>query len=84
MYDNRHASPLFVQQKTELLQRTVDCIFNEIVGGEAPSKLSVTVEEAMLVGVSKNLAILGLEPTAVLRAKYKKLTNDSEFSATPH
>ena len=80
MYDNRNASSLFIQQKSDVFKQTVDCILNGIFGGEVPPKFSVTLEEAMLVGVSKNLKTLGSESVGVLRARYKKLASHAEFS----
>jgi hypothetical protein len=80
MYDNRNASPTFIDQKRVLFHNTVDCIWSKIFSSKAPAKLSVTVEEAMLVGVSKNLASLSALPAAVLQARYSQLVNDDEFS----
>lgn len=82
MYENRDASPQFLQQKRELFQQTVKCIWDLIFSGETPSKLSVTVEEALLVGVSKNIRALAAETAGVLRSRYKKLTGHNEFSDT--
>lgn len=82
MYDNRDASPLFLQQKRELFQQTVDCIWDLIFSGETPAKLSVTMQEALLVGVSKNIRTLATEPAGVVRTRYRKLTSHHEFSDT--
>lgn len=82
MYDNREAPPSFLQQKRELFKQTVDCIWDLIFSGEPPSKLSVTVEEALLVGVSKNIDAVTLETKTVLRTRYKKLIGHEEFSDT--
>jgi hypothetical protein len=82
MYDNRDAPPLFLQQKRELFEHTVDCVWERIFSGETPPKLSVTLLEALLVGVSKNILALADESDAVLRSRYKKLVNHSEFSDT--
>jgi hypothetical protein len=82
MYDNRDASPTFLQQKRDLFYETVNCIWDSIFSGETPTKLSVTVEEALLVGVSKNIKALATESAAVLRARYKKLITNHEFSDT--
>jgi len=82
MYDNRDASQSFLQQKRSLFQQTVDLIWDQIFSGVPPAKLSVTVEEALLVGVSKNIQILATTTAAVLRSRYKKLIAHAEFSDT--
>jgi hypothetical protein len=82
MYDNRDASQSFLQQKRSLFQQTVDLIWDQIFSGAPPAKLSVTVEEALLVGVSKNIQILATTTAAVLRSRYKKLIDHAEFSDT--
>jgi hypothetical protein len=80
MHDNRQATPQFLDQKRKLFDRTVDVVFDSIFGGEAPAKLSVTVLEAVLVGVSKNIRDLVAEPANVIQARYQKLIGDAEFS----
>ena len=58
----------------------MDCIFGVIFGGTAPSKFPVTIEEALLVAVSKNLTVLASESPAVIRARYKELLAHNEFA----
>jgi hypothetical protein len=82
MYDNRDASPHFLQQKNDLFKRTVICISDQIFAGNAPGKLSVTVLEALLIGVSKNIKDLADASGDVLRARYDELINHDEFSDT--
>lgn len=80
MCDHQRAESPFIEQKRSLFERTVDCIANRIPSAEMPQKLSVTLEEAMLVGVSKNLDLLQNENDSTLRARYRKLINHAEFS----
>jgi hypothetical protein len=80
MQDHRNASAQFLKKKEELFHRTVDCIADEIFDGESPSKLSVTVLEALLVGVSKNLDVLSPLSRAVVKQRYATLVSDPEFS----
>jgi len=80
MYDNRDPSPLFLQQKRDLFTQTVDCIWDKIFSGDSPSKLSLTVLEALLVGVSKNITELIAQGAATARNRYKKLISHDEFS----
>lgn len=80
MHDNRYATDQFLNQKRILFNQTIDCVFDMIFSGAAPAKLSLTVLEATLVGVSKNIKTLIAEPANVLQAYYQKLVNDDEFS----
>src|SRR5258708_1065059 len=80
MHDNRDASDRSIQEKRDLFQRTVNCIFDVIFTGQAPGKLSVTLLEALLVGVSKNIDALAALPPQELQARYQKLAIDQEFS----
>lgn len=80
MHDNQNPSALFLEQKKTLFTQTVDCIFHKIFLGETPPKLSVTVMEALLVGVSKNIDALINKDASVLRTRYKGLTSHAEFS----
>ncbi len=80
MHDFREASAHILEQKRGLFVRTIDCILDLILGGEAPPKLSVTVLEALLVGVSRNIdSLRGASPTA-LHNRYEQLTHHQEFS----
>lgn len=80
MHDNREAPAQFLEQKRSLFGRTVDCVWDVILNGEAPPKLSLTVLEALLVGVSKNLDSIDGESVGTLRTRFKKLTAHDEFS----
>ncbi len=80
MHDNRDASIKFVQEKRDIFQRTVDCIFDSIFSGQAPAKLSVTLLEALLVGVSKNIDLVVAELPGELQARYQRLIADAEFA----
>jgi hypothetical protein len=80
MHDHQNPPETFIAQKRTLFQHTVEAISTRIFSGEAPPKLSVTVLEAVLVGVSKNIANLLNLPAKTLRARYEQLTNHDEFS----
>jgi hypothetical protein len=80
MQDHRNPSEQFLRKREELFQKTIDCIADEIFDGQSPSKLSVTVLEALLVGVSKNLDVLPTVTKATIKQRYERLTDDPEFS----
>jgi hypothetical protein len=80
MHDNRQATDQFINQKRLLFDDTVSCISDSIFAGGMPPKLSVTVLEAILVAVSKNIRALAGQPAQVLQTRYDKLINHPEFS----
>lgn len=82
MHDNREPAPAFLEEKRQLFKETIECIWDTIFAHKAPTKLPVTVLEAVLIGVSKNIASLKSETAAVIRGRYEALQADSEFSDT--
>ena len=80
MHEYQDASPEFLEQKTQLFTRTVDCAFDKIFGKEPPPKLPITIMEAVLVGVAKNLDSLVAMPAPEVRARYDQLGSHQEFS----
>jgi hypothetical protein len=80
MHEHRNAPKSFVDEKRILFSDTVECIIKKVFNGEPPSKLPVTIEEALLVGVAKNLPLLNSESTKSLKTKYDKLCSHAEFS----
>lgn len=80
MYDHRYPNEHYLVEKRLLFQKTSDCIKEKIFPTSVPNKLSVTVLEALLVGVSKNIAAAGKASPAKLQGLYSKLISDSEFS----
>ena len=80
MHNNQNASPEWIEQKRSLFKRTVDCIIRGLFEGSASPKFSVTVLEATLVGVAKNIKELTSEPQTVVRRRFEALTRHEEFS----
>jgi hypothetical protein len=81
MQENRNPSQAFLDKKKQQFEQTMDCIVGSIFEGSAPpNKLSVTLLEALMVGVSKNLSTLSQQRPSMIRHKYKELANDEEFS----
>jgi hypothetical protein len=82
MHDCRDATTQFLQLKQTLFERTVNCIADGIFEGHAPTKLAVTVLEALLFGVSRNVDALSQETPGRLRKRYEALLGHDEFSDT--
>jgi Protein of unknown function DUF262 len=80
MHEHQNASQEFLDKKKLLFSQTVDCVFDKIFGKEAPPKIPITILEAVLVGVSKNLDALMTATPAVVRARYEQLGSHQEFS----
>lgn len=81
MQDNKNPTDEFVDEKRSIFHATVDCIYGKIFNKKAPStKISVTVLEAILVGVEKNLDFLSTQSPDKVRKLYKKMINHSKFS----
>ena len=80
MHDYKDAGQPFLETKRELFNRTVECISTKVFDNEVPSKLGVTLLEALLVGVSKNLDKLAAKSNEQVRSKLQELMANDEFS----
>jgi Protein of unknown function DUF262 len=80
MHEHQNPSDDFLQKKRVLFTDTVDCVFDKIFSKEAPSKLPITVMEAVLVGVAKNLSVLDGTDASIVRRRYDELLSHDEFS----
>ena len=80
MHEHQNPPQEFLDQKKSLFTRTVDCVFDKLFAKEAPSKLPITILEAVLVGVAKNLDSLTELPAANARDRYDQLGSHQEFS----
>ena len=80
MHRHQHADAATIAEKRELFLSTVEFIAAAIFGGEPVPKLSLTVLEALMVGVGSNVpAVLTDSPNAA-RAKYERLLQDPAFT----
>lgn len=80
MADNRFPDDNFIQEKSEMFRRTVDTIFVRIFEGKPPAKVSISILEAILVGVASNLPYVETQPDAHIKSLYHQLLNEEEFS----
>jgi hypothetical protein len=80
MYEHRNPINEFAREKITLFGRTVKIIYESIFAGKIPSKLSISVLEATLVGISFNLDFVESQSSARIRAMYTELLSTDEFS----
>jgi hypothetical protein len=80
MHDHQDAKPEFIAEKKKLFEDTVNCIAGRMFQDSVPPKLSLTVMEALLVGVGRNLETLNDLPTPILLEKLNALLAHEDFS----
>jgi hypothetical protein len=80
MDDNKNPTSQFIEEKKRLFERTVDLTFRKIFEGKVHGKLSITVLEAILVGVSYNLDYLEAQPIGKVKELYSRLLAHEELS----
>jgi hypothetical protein len=80
MDDNKAITPVDAQSKRVLFKRTVDAALNKVYGGAAPVKTPLSVVEATMVGIARNIATIeGMRPEDVAQ-RYQRLLEHDEFS----
>jgi len=80
MKDNKDFDRDSIEEKRELFERTVDVVYRKVYRGRIPAKLSITVLESLLVGISFNLTYLEGQPDAHVHSLYNSLLGHEEFS----
>jgi hypothetical protein len=80
MHRNQHADAAFIEQKRELFLDTVEFITAAIFDGDTVPKLSLTVLEALLVGVGANTPTILSSAPGSARSKYEELLADPAFT----
>ena len=80
MHKNQQAPEPWIREKRILFVDTIDLVANKLFEGKAPPKLSLTVLEAVLVGVGSNLPRIKNVSASQLARSYKKLLSHQEFS----
>lgn len=80
MEDNKSLDVKSIDKKRAIFNRTVDIAYKKVFEGKIPSKLTITVLEALLVGISLNLDFLQDQSPATLKSYYAKLQAHEEFS----
>lgn len=80
MHENQNAPDSWIEERRILFQGTVKLVADRVFGGAAPPKLSITVLEALLVGVGANLPQITNAPALQLTGNYEKLLGHPDFS----
>jgi hypothetical protein len=80
MFAHRNADEEFLKEKKELFEETITAVREKILFQDTPPRLPVTVLEALLVGIAKNLKHVESEPRNVVENMYAKFRADSSFS----
>ncbi len=80
MEKNKNLSPQGLDEKRKLFTRTIEIVYKKVFEGRIPTKISVSVLEALLVGVSLNLDYLDTQLPHVLRNYFGLLQEHEEFS----
>ena len=80
MEKHRNSAGSFLGKKGKLFNRTVKVIFESVFDSKAPKKLSTTVLEALMVGISLNIDFIESQSAARIKAMYEKLLTQEEFS----
>ena len=80
MEEHRNPENSFLTDKGNLFKRTIDVVYKSVFEGKPPRKLSTSVLEAILVGISFNLDFVESQPTSRIKAMYDKLLAQEEFS----
>ncbi len=80
MHEHQHAPEAFIGEKRTLFRGTVDCVAQKAFAGGTPPKLSLTVLEAVLVGVARNLGALKEATADVVAARFHALVGHEDFS----
>ena len=80
MHRNQHADLTVIAAKRELFLSTVEFIAAAIFSGEPTPKLSLTVLEALLVGVGSNVPSVLSDSASKARDKFARLLRDPAFT----
>lgn len=81
MKKNREAGDDFVAKKIKLFDETVEVVLTKIWCGDPPEKINVSIFEAVLVGVARNLDFLRDASMAACKLRLDALVGSEPFSA---
>jgi hypothetical protein len=80
MADNRRLDEADLSSKRVIFKDSLNIVFSKIFDSKAPAKLPLSVMEATLVGVAKNLSSLRNEDVDEIKSRYFRMLEDAEFS----
>jgi hypothetical protein len=73
-------SDIKIRIKKKLVLDTINIVYEKVFERKIPSKITITILEALLVGVAFNIAHLKGKQTSQMKILYKKLQKHKEFS----
>lgn len=69
-----------IERKRDVMERTVNLLYNRILDGQSLPKLSKATTESILIGIYKNIDILESNTDLKLQEKLSLLRKDDQFS----
>jgi hypothetical protein len=80
MDDKKALSPAEAAVKRSLFTRTVSAVFHKVYNGSAPGKTPLSVVEATMVGIARNIVSIEKMSVAEVEQCYHQLLKHDEFS----
>ncbi len=80
MDDNKQISESKASIKRELFYHTVEIVFQKIYDSKPPTKTTISIIEATLVGIGRNIRTVKSLTKQQLQEKYRKMLSNEEFS----
>jgi hypothetical protein len=80
MHRTQHVESSVIETKRELFKQTISFVDEAIFDKKSPPKLSLTVLEALLVGIGANMPAVLNTPHAMMKQHFEELTNHENFS----
>ena len=80
MDENKNIQSDKLSAKKNLFLNTIDVVYEKVFERKIPSKITLTILEALLVGVSFNIDNLKSKSASQVKSLFKKLQNHTEFS----
>lgn len=79
MHQNQNPDSNYLRNKKALFRHTINVVYDSIFDGKMPSKLSISILEGVLVGVSLNLPFVENQNSLKIKAMYEKLLLQNDF-----
>jgi hypothetical protein len=80
MADNRKLGPDELDSRRKAFKDALNVVYSKIFDSKAPTKLPLSVMEATLVGVAKNLPSIEGKNASEVKGMYTRMLEDEEFS----
>jgi uncharacterized protein DUF262 len=80
MHNHRFDSDAVLADKRDIIKTIVPWVLENVFSRKPPTKLSITLLEAVLVGAYRNVSTLGGTDRAVAKESYRALQTHDEFS----